>query len=231
MDQCLVYFKAGNVHHHQQARSRERNYRGTARISIIVPGLVRRVFRGATRGGRGGACTCGGWRRRGVCALGPVRATAHAAAGMERLSRIPETAIAVQCNSGHARRHTIANHFERAVQAPRISRVKNRLSGRLRISSGGNLVFVREFPPVPKSRLCRKSRIGAQHSIARPSMSVARRAESAGRRSQWFQMIGAPFVCCARSSTRKHSAASSIRAPGMIPTYTGPRSVSTRPPV
>ena len=74
--------------HHQQARSREWNYRGAARIPLIVPGLVRRVFRGATRGSRSGACTCGGWRRRGVCALGPVRATAHADAGMERLSRI-----------------------------------------------------------------------------------------------------------------------------------------------
>jgi len=34
--------------HHQQARSREWNHRGAARIPLVVPGLVRRVF-GAPR--------------------------------------------------------------------------------------------------------------------------------------------------------------------------------------
>ncbi len=44
-------------------------------------------------------------------------------------------------------------------------------------------------------------RIGAQHSIALPIASVARRSESVGSFSQWFQMIGAEFIRFARSIT------------------------------
>ena len=64
--------------HHQQARSREWNHRGAARIPLVVPGLVRRVFGGAARGGRSGACTCGwvaskGRMRARTCSSGGAR--------------------------------------------------------------------------------------------------------------------------------------------------------------